>query len=78
MTNKRKRPTRRDLLVVIARCQNLFGQVAAVTSDRNPNRAADIERVWRAGFDLCVEAQSHDEPVDDARPWSRPDPEPRG
>lgn len=60
MTNRK--PTRKDLLNVIKECQTLFGSIYGAFSDRNPNRAADIERLTAKGFELCVAARSFDPP----------------
>lgn len=55
-----KKPTRRELLKVITESQNLFGSIMAAFSDRNPNRAADIEHLTTEGFELCLNARSFD------------------
>lgn len=65
----KRRPTRHDLLVVIGRLQNLFGELAMVAGDRNPDRAHDIDRVQRAGLALCIEASAQDAPVTLSGPW---------
>lgn len=59
-----KKPSRRVLLRVVGECQSLFGQLGAAANDRNPNRAADIDRIVREGCELCVRARSFDAPDD--------------
>jgi hypothetical protein len=58
--------------VVIDRLQNLFGELAAVAGDRNPERARDIDRVQRDGLALCIEASAQDPPVRMIGPWAEP------
>lgn len=70
--NKRimnRRPTRRDLLVVVGRLQTLISRLESAANDRNPNRAAWIAGIAREWFNLCVAARSYDTPVDGG-PWS--------
>jgi len=67
--NKR-RPTRRDLLVIIGRLQGLVGEATANNHDRNPNRYAETMGALEDAFDLCVEALSKDPPQKDTGPWS--------
>ena len=55
--------TRKQLLIALGDCQDLFGQISSAASDRNPNRAADIERLTAKGFKLCVDVRSADPPV---------------
>ncbi len=56
------KPTRLQLLDALAFCQSLFGQISGAASDRNPNRAADIEQLTRQGLKLCIEMRSADPP----------------
>jgi hypothetical protein len=65
-----RKPTRKDLLLVIGRCQTLFGEILGAASDRNPNRAEDIDRLCKKGFNLCIEAAEQDEPVAPNGPWA--------
>jgi hypothetical protein len=59
----RRKPTRRDLLVVIERLQRLVSRAGAAMSDRNPNRAEEVAAALDRAFDLCVDARSHDDPI---------------
>lgn len=68
MSPTRRKPTRRDLLVVIGRLQTLMGAVAGAASDKNPNRASQLLRLSEHGADLAIDARSYDPPVDGG-PW---------
>jgi len=71
---QRRRPTRRDLLVVVGQLQDAIGRLSAVTNnDRSPTRADDLKPLFAAAFDLCVAATAHDPPLT-ARlgPWGEP------
>lgn len=54
---------RNKLLIALGDCQDLFGQISAAASDRNPNRAADIEKLTAKGFKLCVDVRSEYPPI---------------
>jgi hypothetical protein len=56
-------PTRRDLLVVIGRLQNLIGLARAVKNDRNPERERDTNAALDEAHQLCIEARSFDPPI---------------
>jgi hypothetical protein len=67
-----RKPSRRDLLVVIGRLQQLVGSLgSAANDDRNPERATFIIKLTKEAHDLCVAARSFDPPIE-ARlgPWS--------
>lgn len=66
------RPTRANLLYVVEQSQGLFGQILSAASDRNPNRAEDIERLTRKGMAMCIAAREHDAP-DAGRQWPATD-----
>ena len=66
--SRRKRPTRRDLLLVIGELQDLFGRLAAAAGDRNPNRAQDLSDATKEGLDLCILARSFDDPLEGTWP----------
>lgn len=58
-----KKPTRADLLDVIAHLQGLVGNAkGAAQNDRSPNRMAELISPLDRCFDLCVEALSFDPP----------------
>lgn len=65
----KRRPTRRDLLVVIGRLQDIAGRIASAASDRNPNRAAEIAHHCDRALNMCVAARSYD-PIAESGPWS--------
>jgi hypothetical protein len=66
----RRKPTRRDLLVVIGRLQDLVGRVGTAMNDRNPRRADDVAESLGAAHQLCVDARSYDDPINDRHgPW---------
>ncbi len=69
---KRRRPTRRDLLVVIGRLQDLIGQAfASYANDRNPNGFELGQDALNSAFYLCVKASAQDKPIKPSGPWSQ-------
>ena len=64
MTATRSRPTRRDLLLIVGHLQEIIGDIRGAAGDRNPDRAADIERLTMQGHLLCIEARSFDPPIE--------------
>jgi hypothetical protein len=69
MSPTRRRPTRRDLLIVIEQLQDIIGRARGANHDRNPNRFAEVDGLLSAAFDYCLKARNHDPPV-----GSRPSP----
>ncbi len=70
---KRKRPTRRDLLIVIGRLQNAIGDLStAYENDRAPDRAGKIQQLVAQAHRLCIEVRSFDPPIEGVsrRGWS--------
>ena len=65
---KRRRPTRRDLLVLIGRLQDAIGRGIAAYDGEGKTRADDIHAALDPAFDLCIEARSFDPPVTGG-PW---------
>lgn len=55
-----RKPTRRDLLQVIGRLQNLVGGAMRVSHDRNPNSRAQVSVALETAHSLCVEALAQD------------------
>lgn len=72
-TTRKRRPTRRDLLVVIDRLQNLVGWAMARNNDRNNNRHADVDGTLDYAHRLCVAARSQDPPFEGSGPWAAPE-----
>jgi hypothetical protein len=69
-TMKRK-PTRRDLLVIIGRLQGLVGEsIAKHGNDRNPDGFEQGMIALNKAFQLCIEASSKDPPIRLTGPWS--------
>lgn len=69
----KRKPTRRDLLIVIGRLQNLIGKaIHAYENDRQFCRATAVREALNPAFDLCVEARSHDWPINNTGPWAAP------
>jgi hypothetical protein len=69
-----KKPTRRDLLIVIGRLQRLIGLAGSKNHDRNPNRFAEVTAALDAAHNLCVDARSFDAPIENSRsPWFKTD-----
>lgn len=68
---KRRKPTRRDLLIVIGQLQEIFGFLSGATSDRNPNRMAQLVAGADAGLNRCIEALGMDPPIfKPTGPWA--------
>lgn len=62
---KRRRPTRRDLLIVVGRLQSIIGAMgAAALDDRHPERAQAVSDLLAEGMELAVAARSYDPPLD--------------
>jgi hypothetical protein len=71
VTTAWRRPTRRDLLVVVGRLQDLVGRaMCAHGNDRNPDGFEQGMRALQAAHELCVAARSLDDPVAYTGPWS--------
>lgn len=69
---KRRKPTRKDLLVVIARLQDAIGEARMYyEDDRNPNGLEQGRAVLTRAHDLCIDASSYDPPKSKLRgPWA--------
>jgi hypothetical protein len=74
-TVKRK-PTRRDLLIVVGRLQGLVGHALSRNHDRNPNRQAEVDGTLHEAVRLCIVARSYDPPLKDSGPWADDSPMP--
>ena len=67
----RRKPTRRDLLVVVSRLQTLIGRAhACAGNDQDKNRLANTQGVLNEAFELCLAARSQDPPADEDGPWA--------
>lgn len=67
----KRKPTRRDLLVVIGRLQDLIGQaMAAHGNDRNPDGFEQGQDALDAAHALCVAATRQDPPIKSSGPWA--------
>jgi len=66
-----RKPTRRDLLVVIARLQNAIGDARMYYEDDQNQEGLGLGRAaLMNAHDLCIEATGQDPPVDVTRgPW---------
>lgn len=64
-----KRPTRKELLMVIGRLQTLISSAKGRANDRNPNRAADLDRILGYAHDLCMTATGYDDIVERKGEW---------
>lgn len=66
-----RKPTRRDLLIIVARLEGILGRVAMAAGDRNPERARDIDDLVEAGNQLGIDARSFEPPIrKETGPWS--------
>lgn len=77
MTPKRRKPTRRDLLVVIDRVRGIIGTADARNNDRNPNRYADVRGALGEAMQLCMDVSGEDPPMSPSGPWAATEPEPK-
>jgi hypothetical protein len=70
----KRAPTRRDLLVVIGRLQDLVGMAhAGYGNDRSPDRATVVTGALDAALKLCIEVRSSDPPITGRLgPWGEP------
>lgn len=67
----RRKPTRRDLLVVIGRLQDLIGTaIAHHGNDRDPNGFELGMGALEQGHQLCIDALSQDLPQQQTGPWA--------
>ena len=66
----KRKPTRRDLIVVIGRLQAMIGSADASNHDRNPNRQAQVHDMLLRALRLCIAARGFDPPIEDSGPWS--------
>ncbi len=71
----KRRPTRRDLLIVITRLQDLVSDaVSHAGDDRDPNRFGNTMRPLKEAHELCIDARGFDPPLDGAfsrHGWSK-------
>lgn len=70
-----KKPTRRDLLLVIGELQDLIGHIGGVAMNDAPSvreRAKPIQDAVAKGMDLCIKARSFDPPLTGT--WPRDEP----
>lgn len=66
------KPTRADLVAVVAILQDVLGKLRGAASDRNPHRAEDLERLTQFGLMLCIEARGYDAPqTGSSSPWAK-------
>lgn len=69
---RKRRPTRRDLLIVIGALQDAIGLArSCYRDDRNRDGLEQGHRVLDRAHDLCVRARSQDPPIEGRRlgPW---------
>ena len=67
----RQKPTRRDLLLVIGRLQDLLGNALAANNDRNPSRLENTTDALNEAHELCIAARTHDPPLPQKPPNAR-------
>lgn len=70
MAAKKRKPTRRDLLLVIGRLQQKVGRAMGANNDRNPNSYAETRGVLQEALELCIEVRSCEPSVEGKLgPW---------
>jgi hypothetical protein len=68
----KRKPTRRDLLVVVGRLQDLTGEALAKHgNDRNPDGFEQGMLALNEAFQLCIEATAQDPPLKQTGPWAQ-------
>jgi len=68
---KRRRPTRRDLLVIIGRLQDLIGRASAAHCDDKNRDGFELGmKALAEAHELCIEAARRDPPVSLTGPWA--------
>ncbi len=60
----KRKPSRRDLLIVIGRLQDLIGRANSLNNDRNPNKQASVDGFLNEAHQLCVEVRSYEPPIE--------------
>lgn len=71
----RRKPTRRDLLIVIGRLQDLAGKaLQAAWNDRDPNHILNVTTPLKNACELACEARHYDPPISDSGPWAEEKP----
>jgi hypothetical protein len=61
---KPKKPTRRDLLLVIGELQDIIGAIGgSAMNDRQRERAESISLLVSRGMTLCIQATRFDPPL---------------
>jgi hypothetical protein len=69
MTTKQRKPTRRDLLLVIGELQDIIGHIgSSYDNDRGPDRAQLVRDGVERGLKLCFLARSYDPPLSGSWP----------
>ncbi len=67
----RRKPSRKELLMVIGNLQTIIGRAISADHDRNPNRAAQVNGALAVGHRLCIEARSYEDEVNPKGPWGK-------
>lgn len=76
MGRLKRKPTRRDLLIIIGRLQQKVGHAMARNNDRNQNRQAQVDGALTEAHRLCIQALGQDPPIDrPTGPWADDSPE---
>lgn len=61
----RRRPTRRDLLIVIARLQGYIGSLNGISrNDRDRMQQDKMVPMFQEALELCIDARGFDPPLD--------------
>ena len=61
----KRKPTRRDLLLLIGHLQNQIGDaIGSIRDDQSPDSFEAGLRELHEAHDLCIEARSYDPPLD--------------
>lgn len=67
-----KKPTRRDLLLVVGQLQDIIGRIgASAMDDKQRERAATVQAAVEEGMELCILARGFDPPLSGTWPRDR-------
>lgn len=65
------KPTRRDLLVVVARLQGHIGEALQwIDADTTQDAKKRMRVALESAHELCISATQHDPPVQQKGPWA--------
>lgn len=67
---KPRKPTRRDLLVVIGRLQNMIGEALGQVEPGPNDDVESVRKPLERAHSLCIDSRSYDPPLEQKGPWA--------